>query len=211
MSDSLTETQFKEAFDLVADQAGIPHDLREELSKELFDTAKGLFKPNGVDDSKKRIAIIEKYISLFDLQWEEGARFMSMYHPKARNPRKRYAELLGNYIISRVYSIRNFERHQRTKQFFSPYLLLQCGVYPCPLHAETEYLVLPVDHPYWTQRPLATSVFCHCYHSPVRLKVLEKYRKEGVSAYDGHVYDENGRPTGQIRKKFFPIKEVPPT
>ncbi len=204
MPDPLTETQFKEAFEFVADQVGIPQVLRAEFCKELFSTTKAVIDP------RKQTSVVEKYINLFDFRWEEGSRFVSMYHAKSRNPRKQYAELLGNYIIFRAYFIRNFEKHQRTKLVF-PYLLLHPFMNEsCPVHVGAEYLVLPVDHIYWKQHELVTSVFCRCRHSPVRLKELEKYRKEGVSGYDSPVYDENGRPTGHIHTKLFPIKETPP-
>lgn len=90
-----------------------------------------------------------------------------------------------------------------------PYLLLLRGPVPtpCPVHGKNENVVLPVDHPYWRDKPLRDHPDCKCWFLGVSRRRFERLKNEGVQDPDAPpILSNKGFLTGHREKRMIPIK-----
>ncbi|ENM6410836.1 regulator of ribonuclease activity A [Vibrio parahaemolyticus] len=100
---------------------------------------------------------------------------------------------------------------QKTKRAL-PYLTIMFGptIDLCPVHAKNKGLVLPVDHPYWTDYPMRETDECKCSIRQISEYEYAKIKVNGIlDPLAPPILDENGKRTGHRQKVLIPIAEEP--
>lgn len=71
---------------------------------------------------------------------------------------------------------------QKTKRVF-PYLTIILGPMPepCSMHGKNKGLVLPVDHPYWTEFPMRETDDCKCSIRQISKHEYAKLKAQGIN------------------------------
>ncbi|MFV8387698.1 regulator of ribonuclease activity A [Vibrio parahaemolyticus] len=100
---------------------------------------------------------------------------------------------------------------QKTKRAL-PYLTIMLGptIEPCPVHTKNKGLVLPVDHPYWTDYPMRKTDECKCGLRQISKYEYAKLKVDGIlDPLAPPILDEEGNLTGRRQKILIPIVEEP--
>lgn len=193
---------FDQAFQEVAIEVNIPAEFRAPLCRAM---------KKHIDSPRDAAKVAEVWLSKFEFKWSDGETFLRDYENK-KGTFKQLCALFARYVSGKHSLAEQWERTQESKKS-TPYVMISWGttIKPCPDHVGTKGLVLPVDHPYWNDRPLRQRVFCQCRIRGVTRFELEKLRAHGTQDPDApHILSADGLPTGRQETRLIPIRETPP-
>jgi hypothetical protein len=201
-TEKLTNDYFSTAFELVAQEIGVPAQFREGFCDALRSRE---------DNPRAAAKIAEDWLSCFPFAWPEGERFLREYEGKKATA-KQLAALVATYVTGKCRTLEQWERIARTEGTH-PYLLLAPGPVrkPCPIHEGLYDLVLPVEHSFWIERPLRETVFCRCSVRQLSQHEMDRLRREGIQDPHGPpIRDTEGTLTGHRARRTIQIRETWP-